>query len=345
MRGFFHATMARPIKQSAKDAFDHFERITRSVPHLDYGRVYEDLLNFLLHGATRQLAHKEDMERIRREYTPAALNAMEKAAIAIAEMSHSFYDALGEIYECITSSKKSSALGQYFTPQPISKMMAAINDPLDTATGTLRIADFAGCGSGRMLMAMAERVELNRWRHFFFGVDLDNVCVKMATLNCTFNSIPAWIIHGNGLSDKVYGGYEIRLYWGEIEGVAGWIPVVKQFTPEEVKFVEQMRLNSFKGLENANNQRVAEMEKQRGEWQEKRDAIRERFRLMMEALGLPDKTEQQQPDATAVPSDEPTHEPTDEQTVAQPEPEPVQPPPTPAKRGRNAPPPNQTSLF
>ena len=111
-------------------------------------------------------------------------------------------DYLGRVYEeqAITNAYQ----GQFFTPEPVVELMAAMTMPEELADSAI-IHDPA-CGSGRMLIAGIRR---NRFANFV-GVDTDLTCVHMATLNCLVRNANSWIIHGNSLSLEAWRGYHVR---------------------------------------------------------------------------------------------------------------------------------------
>jgi SAM-dependent methyltransferase len=90
------------------------------------------------------------------------------------------YDVLGEFYEQNLYCKSAS---QYFTPWPICMFMAkcVTETSLENKTEdrSLRILDPA-CGSGRMLLAAQN---CNGQHHEFYGIDIDQTCIKMAAIN------------------------------------------------------------------------------------------------------------------------------------------------------------------
>ena len=94
-------------------------------------------------------------------------------------------DVLGEFYEQNISRKGS---GQFFTPWHICKFMAtctaeSIEDkPVDRP---IRILD-PSCGSGRMLLAGNK---VNGPMHEYYGVDIDETCVKMTAINLFLNGM------------------------------------------------------------------------------------------------------------------------------------------------------------
>ena len=94
-------------------------------------------------------------------------------------------DVLGDFYEQNLSRKGS---GQFFTPWHICKFMAScagesVDDkPVDRS---LRILD-PSCGSGRMLLAGNK---VKGPMHEYYGVDIDETCVKMAAINLFLNGM------------------------------------------------------------------------------------------------------------------------------------------------------------
>jgi hypothetical protein len=111
-------------------------------------------------------------------------------------------DYLGRVYEeqAITNAYQ----GQFFTPEPVVELMAAMTMPEEVADNA--IVHDPACGSGRMLIAGIRR---NRFATFV-GVDTDLTCVHMATLNCLVRNANTWIIHGNSLSLEAWRGYHVR---------------------------------------------------------------------------------------------------------------------------------------
>ena len=99
--------------------------------------------------------------------------------------SNSGNDMLGEFYEQNLIRKNS---GQFFTPWHICSFMARM--PADSLEEKepgrpLRILDPA-CGSGRMLLASNC---VHGPGHGYYGIDIDEVCVKMTALNLFLNGM------------------------------------------------------------------------------------------------------------------------------------------------------------
>lgn len=99
-----------------------------------------------------------------------------------------YQDIIGSAYMELSGSDKQ--FGQFFTPWNVARMMAemVIGTPnLDqyTAQHPMTICDPA-CGSGIMLLAAAAvlpRTCIDQGRVAFYGMDIDETCVRMARLN------------------------------------------------------------------------------------------------------------------------------------------------------------------
>jgi type I restriction-modification system DNA methylase subunit len=101
--------------------------------------------------------------------------------------------------------KASLAAAQFFTPEPVVELMAALTMPEAVADDA--IVHDPACGSGRMLVAGIRR---NRFATFI-GVDTDVTCVHMAALNCLVRNAETYVVHGNSLSLETWGGFYVRV--------------------------------------------------------------------------------------------------------------------------------------
>jgi len=100
-----------------------------------------------------------------------------------------YQDVIGSLYMELGMSD-SRHFGQYFTPWNVARMMAqmVLGTPdfsQYTVYNPMTICDPA-CGSGILLLAAASvlpREAIDQRRVAFYGVDIDETCVKMAQLN------------------------------------------------------------------------------------------------------------------------------------------------------------------
>jgi len=116
-------------------------------------------------------------------------------------------DVLGEFYEQNLYNKGAS---QYFTPWPVCSFMAKVNTgPIDAyaTREPLRILDPC-CGSGRLLLASAKE---NGPDHEYYGIDIDDTCVKMTAINMFLNGVfHSEVMCGDALRpDDFRGSYKI----------------------------------------------------------------------------------------------------------------------------------------
>lgn len=183
----------------------HLQRIT----HQHFFRTFEDWLALAINAFLRD---DEAYMKIMGRYGPRTAPMGEKDhpadhfARALGTWMHAMQlepaDYLGRTYE--EQAVANQYAGQFFTPEPVVELMAAMTMP-DSLPDAALVSDPA-CGSGRMLIAGIRR---NRYATFL-GADTDLTCVHMTALNCLVRNADTWIIHGNSLSLETWGGYHVR---------------------------------------------------------------------------------------------------------------------------------------
>jgi type I restriction-modification system DNA methylase subunit len=108
-------------------------------------------------------------------------------------MNETRRDILGDLY---TAAITRGQDGQYFTPDPVVQVMVdLVLSEVEDDSERKTVGDPC-CGSGRMLMAVAEKHP--NWE--FVGTDIDLRCVRIASLNMALWNRYAWIIWGNSLT-------------------------------------------------------------------------------------------------------------------------------------------------
>lgn len=305
----------KPIHKAASS--DEFIAFSNRYQQLRHDEIFIGILNSMLCIASLGKAFQEEFDAAKKTYGEEALLGF---IHYVAEKSDGFHDALGEIYEYISSSSHSSALGQYFTPLPIAQFMANIVMSLPSDQPQA-VADPSGCGSGRMILAAARNFGGERWRHHFFGVDIDGICAKLTTVNCWLNTVPAIIVHGDGLALDYWNAYEVVLNWDADAGK--WIAFVVKQSDETVAAMAELQKQGFmkKALDRANEKRTEKLVSQKAE----REAAK--LNAFIAALETPVTHDATEDDKTPAPEEIPP-------------PKPAQAP----RRGKQ-PPPNQSSLF
>jgi type I restriction enzyme M protein len=132
-----------------------------------------------------------------------------------------WYDGFGLFYENISSSYKSSRLGQYFTPKPICDLMAEISIGKKK---NARVLDNA-CGSGRMLLA-ANNIILG---NTYFANDIDPICSKMTAINMCIHGLRGQAVCANGL----WYGDSWRFGFAVNENLKFGFPSIRKITQGE----------------------------------------------------------------------------------------------------------------
>lgn len=164
----------------------------------DLRTVFSDFLTMTICASTRNplngLSHYEDLylktiepykaDKLHHEFPKAFAQLILEMQERI-NAGNANNDILGEFYEQNLYRKGAQ---QYFTPWPICSFMAkSIKDHLaqPDRERPLRVLDPA-CGSGRMLIAAREA---HGREHEYYGIDIDDICVKMTAINMFYNGM------------------------------------------------------------------------------------------------------------------------------------------------------------
>lgn len=133
-------------------------------------------------------------ERTCKEEAKPIVEGCVRAYLRAVQLNEPFTDVLGSVYMTLASRWGQKALGQYFTPQPIARMMAQMTyDGLATpADGRLLRTCDPACGSGVMMLAFLQTVieregpaGLLRWS--VTGIDIDVTCARMCAVQLLVN--------------------------------------------------------------------------------------------------------------------------------------------------------------
>lgn len=179
---------ARRSGISRGQAFEDFLHMT--VCSLSGGRMEEQYLAVVK-------KHSEGKKGRRGCDSIAELFAKSIAAMETEETRGEMKDILGDLYQgAITYGEA----GQFFSPPPIARMMAAmtIGDVPEEAKHEKKSVCDPACGSGRMLLAVAEKQP--HW--LFVGQDVDLRCVRMCAINLALRNLYGYVIHGNSLANE-----------------------------------------------------------------------------------------------------------------------------------------------
>lgn len=120
-------------------------------------------------------------------------------------------DVLGSLFEDLELTSKDK--GQFFTPQPISELMASILgcDQIDLKGKPFIMLSEPACGAGGMVLAFVKQMQQsghNPAQHLWVqAIDVDRLAALMCYVQLSLWHVPSEIIVGNTLS------LEIREVW------------------------------------------------------------------------------------------------------------------------------------
>lgn len=125
---------------------------------------------------------------------------------AVRENADEPIDILGAVFHRLNLSN--SWNGQFFTPDDISRLMAAITfSQEEDSNGIIKTGDPA-CGAGSLMIGTAWLMLKNhidyKTKCLFVCQDIDIRCVWMAYIQFTLYKMPAVIYHGDSLREDVW---------------------------------------------------------------------------------------------------------------------------------------------
>jgi type I restriction-modification system DNA methylase subunit len=199
--------------------------------HHNTRRVFEDFLTMAvcsLAGGTMEAEYLEAAQRYSEgEKGRRAIDEIPRAYAELIEaMETTRKDILGDIFMGGVTFGES---GQFYTPECICTMMAQMQFEAE-ATGK-RVMD-ACCGSGRMLLAVAD---INP-RNEFYGVDIDLRCVRMTAINLALRNLYGWVICGDALRNE-----QRRIFRTGFNGRGFIAEVEPEATPETVRIAVEFK--------------------------------------------------------------------------------------------------------
>jgi type I restriction enzyme M protein len=210
-----------------------------------YVTVFDDYLtmcvfNFSMDEPTYKITRDDAMKKYNTEehklFGELFFEMLKIYSEQIVQREKAWYDFFGDLYQAISSTHKSQAMGQFFTPDSVVDMIVRMN----YIQQGVEVNDPA-CGSGRFLIA-AHAISGGC---FVYGQDLDVMCCKMTVLNMVLHGCNGEVVWGNSLDlyDYKYGwqikpNHEIRL--------CAIAPL-----PKEQSFIWQVNQNIISGFINS----------------------------------------------------------------------------------------------
>ena len=197
----------RAGKEHRQALVDLVKQASRSV---STWRVWDDLIFFSAATLAQPLEWVQKREdgylRRMKQYdaNTQALFPMMFAEIVLALEQEGITDVLGDIY--MELEMYNHWRGQYFTPEPICRMMGKMVDSdvpdLIEEHGFISVHDSC-CGSGAMLIAFAHNckddgIDFQR-KVLFVGQDVDPVVARMCYIQMSLLGMPGYVMIGDSL--------------------------------------------------------------------------------------------------------------------------------------------------
>ncbi len=168
----------------------------------DYARVFDDWITMCVGQFVPPKTYDEEFNTAMRSYDRKekdSFNAMFFEILNVFKQKtvtegKPYYDMFGTMYEILSSQGKKASLGQFFTPECLVEMIVRMEGMNAKPGERKRILD-PTCGSGRMLF-IAHALSTG---NFQYGIDIDQLCVKMTALNMMLHGCVGEVVCGNGL--------------------------------------------------------------------------------------------------------------------------------------------------
>lgn len=225
---------ARRSGVSRGQAFEDF--LHMAVCSLSGGRMEEEYL---------KVVKKHSEGKPGRRGCDSIAELFGRAVAAMEETRGEMKDILGDLFQgAITYGEA----GQFFSPPPICRLMAnmTIVDMPDEDKQQKKTVCDPACGSGRMLLAVAETQP--HW--LFVGQDVDLRCVRLTAINLALRNLYGYVVWGNSLANEqrlVYRtGFDLHGVISEVQ-FQDCPPQVQEFSaqvPEEAQLPIESSANA-----------------------------------------------------------------------------------------------------
>lgn len=195
----------------------HRKKFVSLLSKVDYSRNLQEVFaDFCALGCYslalpfyRELAGKQ-LQPVFNRYDETQLKLLDEAfTVMVNALEETNEDFLGDIFQEIGLSN--DRLGQFFTPFPISEMLAKMS--AGDIKEQLKEKHWLGvndpaCGSGGMLIAF-RKVMIEQGCNpsrdaFFVGQDVSDIAFKMCYIQLSLYGVGGKVVHGNTLSMEIW---------------------------------------------------------------------------------------------------------------------------------------------
>lgn len=209
--------MAKPTftEPESKKIWKLVEHASQSSHH-DPVRTFRDFLTICRCALSFQRAEDEYLQTIEPYKAKNRLESLCKAFQIVVETPGK--DLLGDVFQGGVTFGEN---GQFFTPDPICRMMNEMNAVTLRENRPVYVNDPA-CGSGRMMLNAVDCARGEGGVPAIVAVcnDVDSRCVNMAVVNLWMkcvtsrHSVRAYVIHGNTLTLETWRGFYVSKFNG-----------------------------------------------------------------------------------------------------------------------------------
>lgn len=173
------------------------------------GQAFDDFLTLVRCSLAGGAMEAEYLATVRKGYDQGAPGARGVDLVAktfgklVLIMEETGQDVLGDIF---TGGITYGERGQFFTPDPVCRLMAEMAIPAQAGDEPRSVNDPA-CGSGRLLLAVARKHPT--WE--LVGQDSDHRCAQMMAINLGLNGHRGWAVWQDSLKLECHRVYRIGL--------------------------------------------------------------------------------------------------------------------------------------
>lgn len=249
--------------KTQREILDRFIKIFESIIYrFKPYEVFNDFLSLAICCFSLG-TEEEEYHQIRLKYKPEEFNMfpemlgclMQYVILGTDENEPS--DLLGDLYMELASRYHASAMGQFFTPMGLCKMMSTFT-MTETDPNKPIIGSDPAVGSGRCILSSYMVHKNSMW----IGADKDFICVKMTIINMYLHGMVfSEVQHMDTLSLEWYRGYRIGLKESFIDGQQVFAPQIIKIKKEEMLINFQASKYFFAIYEHKANEYNQELEK------------------------------------------------------------------------------------
>lgn len=192
----------------SRDLIGYIDEAARKAG-LSRGQAFDDFLTFVKCSLAGQTMEAEYLAAVAKGYDKGVkgkrgIDIVAKAfATLVNLMEETGQDVLGDVFQGAVTYGEN---GQFFTPEPLTELMASLTIGSDDGNGRKSVCDPA-CGSGRFLLAIGKKYP--HWE--LTGQDVDHRCTQMTAINLGLRGLFGWAVWQNSLTLDVHRVYRVGL--------------------------------------------------------------------------------------------------------------------------------------